>query len=652
MHRLSTLIRVALAVLIMLTVPLLWFAPIYSYSLSGVDLVVITSGLLAFTTGLLCHALLIRRSTQPPSLLVNLLLAIAAFSVWFTLVVIARTWFPSVVPADYSLPALATTLGVGIVVLLLAMRPVPATIGISLLTLFLAASIATHAAYRAGWLPRPPLPSVTTRYIDTSLYRLQVTTYSNWIPVPQHSGGGIADLGSDLLFSSGSGELFVVRSLGTAAPKSVIRLPYPVPVNVDDFVRGAAEALKHSPGKIADSRRFRVADLLTVEKGDHVTIYASHHYWDVAQHCYVMRVSTLDGSRTELVAGTVKAAWRTLFQSAPCVSINSVGPLGLPFEGWENGGRMALLNDHELLLTLGDQGFDGVNRLPDVSQDPGTSYGKSLRVPLDGSRPTIYTTGHRNAQGLWIAADGTIWSTEHGPRGGDELNRLTEGANYGWPLATIGTEYGRRKWSLDKNPGRHDGFTPPVFAFVPSIGISNLIGAPEKAFPAWAGDLLIGSLVRQTLYRVRRNQSSVQFVEAIPVGNRIRDLAVTHDGALVIWPDDGNILVIKPRDESAAEALLAGCTACHSMIGNDPSFTGPNLHGVVNRLVAALGDFAYSPAMKSFGGRWTRERLDRFLANPQSEVAGTTMQYPGIANATDRAAIIEYLENQPNDTSP
>ncbi|MGE0114215.1 MAG: PQQ-dependent sugar dehydrogenase [Steroidobacteraceae bacterium] len=527
-------------------------------------------------------------------------------------------------------------------------RPVPGALGAGASALILVAALGGHAIYRAGWLPRPAQPSVQTRRYDSSLYLLDITTYSNWIPAPQFSGGGIARWEDGLLFATGGGELFVVRGIGDATGLRINRLAYPIPLNIEDFKRGATELLKNTRGKTADYKRFRVTGILTVQTGNHITLYASHHYWDSANHCFALRVSTLSAENAALEAGTADAGWHTVFQSSPCLNLTINGVKGKPFEGWESGGRMALINDHELLLTVGDHGFDGVDRLPALPQDMASSYGKIMLIPLNGGTPTLFSSGHRNPQGLLVTADGTIWSTEHGPRGGDELNHIVNGANYGWPLVTLGVDYGNRIWPLNDKPGRHEGYVPPIYAFVPSVGISNLITAPEQLFPAWAGDLLVGSLAKETLFRIRLLNGNVQFSEPIFIGDRIRDLTSTHAGVVVIWTDDGNIITVKPRDESKAEKLLTACTACHSMNENDPSSTAPNLYGLINRRVASRSDFGYSAAMKSFGGRWTRQRLDLFLTHPQNVVPGTIMQYPGIANADDRETIIDFLENPPN----
>src|SRR5262249_6612943 len=149
--------------------------------------------------------------------------------------------------------------------------------------------------------------------------------------------------------------------------------------------------------------------------------------------------------------------WQTVFESAPCVPIEFEGRPPT-FIGLQVGGRLAVVGDDKLLLTLGDNGLDGWNAPWSMPQDPTTSYGKTILIDLAKRTSRIYTLGHRNPQGLAVDAAGKLWLTEHGPQGGDELNLLTDGSNYGSPLVTYGVEYGTHSWPLDPVPGSHDGY--------------------------------------------------------------------------------------------------------------------------------------------------------------------------------------------------
>jgi glucose/arabinose dehydrogenase len=158
---------------------------------------------------------------------------------------------------------------------------------------------------------------------------------------------------------------------------------------------------------------------------------------------------------------------------------------------------------------------------------------------------TPLTAGLRNPQGLHWSKDGHVWLTDHGPRGGDELNLLRAGANYGWPAVTYGTAYSRFIWPPARQPGRHEGFEPPIHAWVPTVGISQLVQLEGDEWARWQGDLLILSLNGHTLYRTRLEDDRVVFAEPIPLGHRLRDIAVAG-GAVYVVTDFDLLLRLEP----------------------------------------------------------------------------------------------------------
>jgi glucose/arabinose dehydrogenase len=179
-----------------------------------------------------------------------------------------------------------------------------------------------------------------------------------------------------------------------------------------------------------------------------------------------------------------------------------------------------------------------------VAQDAAFSYGKTIAIDVADGGSSFFTIGHRNAQGLYIDHSGHIWSTEHGPQGGDELNRLIRGGNYGWPYATYGTEYGALSWPLNKpeSEWKEQRYQHPVFAWVPSIGVSNLVVVEQGLFSRWYGDLLISSLRQETIFRTRLRDGQVAYLEPIVIGSRIRDILEGHDGSIVLWTDDDTLI--------------------------------------------------------------------------------------------------------------
>jgi glucose/arabinose dehydrogenase len=201
------------------------------------------------------------------------------------------------------------------------------------------------------------------------------------------------------------------------------------------------------------------------------------------------------------------------------------------------GGRMAFLPDGTLLLTTGD-GFD----YREAAQDIASGLGKLLRMRDDGTpapgnpfpdSPFVYSYGHRNPQGLAVDEQGVIWLHEHGPRGGDELNRIEAGANYGWPAATHGLDYSGAVISpFTERPG----MAGPVRVWSPSIAPSGLAIYRGGLFPQWQGDLFVGALVDREVRRLQMSGDQVAAEEAVfsELDARIRDVRNGPDGALYV----------------------------------------------------------------------------------------------------------------------
>jgi glucose/arabinose dehydrogenase len=195
------------------------------------------------------------------------------------------------------------------------------------------------------------------------------------------------------------------------------------------------------------------------------------------------------------------------------------------------------------------------------AQDLGDLGGKIVRlrddgtVPPDnpfvgraGARPEIFTWGHRNPQGLAMhPGTGRMWSVEHGPRGGDELNLLKAGANYGWPLATHGIDYNGAKISDNKSlPGMED----PVRVWVPSISPCGLCFYTGDRFPGWKGSVLTGALSNNALFRIELDGERWASEERLIVDQLpyIRDVRQGPDGLiyLVTHTDDGGLYRLEP----------------------------------------------------------------------------------------------------------
>ena len=201
------------------------------------------------------------------------------------------------------------------------------------------------------------------------------------------------------------------------------------------------------------------------------------------------------------------------------------------------GGRLAFLPDGSLLLTTGE-GFD----YREAAQDIRSGLGKVLRMNDDGTpaagnpypqSPYVLTYGHRNPQGLAVTESGTIWLHEHGPRGGDEVNRILPGVNYGWPAITHGVDYSGAQISPYTE---WEGMAQPAWQWTPSIAPSGLAIYSGDLFPGWKGDLFVGALVDKEVRRLQLAGGEVVKEEALfsELDARVRDIRNGPDGALYI----------------------------------------------------------------------------------------------------------------------
>ncbi len=214
------------------------------------------------------------------------------------------------------------------------------------------------------------------------------------------------------------------------------------------------------------------------------------------------------------------------------------------------GGKLAFMADGTLLVSVGE-GFE----FREQAQSLDSELGKILRIHTDGSAPAdnpfaataprVWSYGHRNPQGLAVdPASQTVWMHEHGPRGGDELNRVEPGTNYGWPAITYGVDY---SGALISPYQEAEGMAQPVTWWVPSIAPSGLAIYRGAMFPEWDGDLLVGALVDRALYRLDMSAGQVvsQSVVNDAIEGRVRDVRVLANGAIAAVTDGGRLYLIE-----------------------------------------------------------------------------------------------------------
>ncbi len=210
------------------------------------------------------------------------------------------------------------------------------------------------------------------------------------------------------------------------------------------------------------------------------------------------------------------------------------------------GGRLAVLDDGTWLVTTGD-GFD----YREQAQVKTSQLGKILRFREDGSAPQsppfadapyVYSQGHRNTQGL-IVKNNEVIAHEHGPAGGDEINLIEEGANYGWPVATMGDDYSGARISPFR---KYEGMKPPLVNWTPSVAPSGMIDYSGEQFPYLAGKLLVTTLKEKALLAVDLRESPPRIEHIFSdVSQRLRDVNVSSDGAILLLTDGEEATLLK-----------------------------------------------------------------------------------------------------------
>ncbi len=227
------------------------------------------------------------------------------------------------------------------------------------------------------------------------------------------------------------------------------------------------------------------------------------------------------------------------------------------------GSRIVWLPDYTMLIAIGDGGNPPLQLnnelIRNQAQKLDSQLGKVLRLKDDGSipsdnpfvktasaNPTIWSYGHRNIQGLFAdPISKQVWSTEHGSRGGDELNLIEAGKNYGWPVVTFSQEYTGGKIS---NEVSRPNMVDPKLVWTPAIAPSGLLLYRGNIFRDWQGNLFAGGLVSKSVVRIKIEGNKTTVIETIPVGQRVRDVRQGRDGFIYILTDEqaGQLIRLEP----------------------------------------------------------------------------------------------------------
>jgi hypothetical protein len=385
--------------------------------------------------------------------------------------------------------------------------------------------------------PPPPAADEESLTVETHFYELQKIYLDTTLTTPW-----VYPLNENELVAVRSGEVFKLSlEKGEVTPLGTVSL-------------GSIDLSK-------EFEEYRTLDIYAepVDAGQSsYSLFISYVHADQGAQCRKVIVDQFLIENTSTVNAGVVLSGNTFFTSE-CFPIGN-GALH------QSGGRLAPVpqelrenpEEPEFYLTLGD--FQGLAQKPSTLSPPmKKQIGSVLKISAAGWVSLV--TGLRNPQGLLLANLGdnksTMMTSEHGPRGGDEVNVIQEGRDYGWPEYSYGTAYNPGEPEhVVANEGMAGASEPPLYSWVPSIAPSQMIQVAGEEFNEWwtvksssseYGDVLLSTLNAQSIFRMRLEKGAVRYVESIPIGQRIRSFSQLPSGKLVIGSDSGQILIVEKR---------------------------------------------------------------------------------------------------------
>jgi glucose/arabinose dehydrogenase len=276
-----------------------------------------------------------------------------------------------------------------------------------------------------------------------------------------------------------------------------------------------------------DDSRFAITDIAVMrESANTLDLVISYPRYDRTKECVsvvLYSYSANIGIKPSLKRGKL---W---FNSKPCVPISAVQ---------HASGRIATIDKKSVYLTVGDLGYTEIG-----NRDKRADLGSVFKI--SASKVEKISSGHRNAQGiLRIGKD--LYVSEHGPRGGDELNLIETGGDYGWPFVTYGEPYSSGDYVRPTNTGSHEGYIKPLYNWVPSVAPTELIQLPaDKSWGPWSSYIVMGTLKDQVLIFIEMlDRRQVGKVVKVNVNERVRDLDLSISGSIIATTDSGKLLVI------------------------------------------------------------------------------------------------------------
>lgn len=284
-----------------------------------------------------------------------------------------------------------------------------------------------------------------------------------------------------------------------------------------------------SAERINDSR-FAITDIAVLnQSADTAQLLISYPRYTSARECVTVVVHSYQanfGAQPSLKRGKL---W---FQSNPCVPISAVQ---------HAAGRMEVIDSKNAYLTIGDLGYPQIG-----DKTKRGTLGSVMKI--SATKTTQVSSGHRNAQGILLIGK-DLYTSEHGPRGGDELNLIQQGIDYGWPTVTYGERYSLGDYVKPTNPESHNGFQKPLTYWVPSVAPTELIQLPaQSAWGTWSSAIVMGTLREESLIFIQMNNKRVVGqMQRVNFNERIRDLEIAKEGSIIATTDSGKLLIINPQ---------------------------------------------------------------------------------------------------------
>ncbi len=275
--------------------------------------------------------------------------------------------------------------------------------------------------------------------------------------------------------------------------------------------------------------RFAITDIEPlVESASDIKALVSFPKLQAPANCVRVQVDLVEIDLVEKEVQT-QGTW---FTSDPCVPISAVQ---------HASGKMQKIDENSAYLTVGDLGFRQL-----LNREARGDLTSVFRISQNENEKI--TLGHRNAQGIVLYRNKYLLTSEHGPRGGDELNLIKANTDYGWPFVTLGTEYSPGDYIIPDKINTHEGYEKPMMYWVPSIAPTDLVELPINSnWKRWSGQLLMGTLREESLVRIYLNNDLHPTAQDfIKVNERIRGLEVSNTGLVVATTDSGKLLEISP----------------------------------------------------------------------------------------------------------